>query len=298
MAQPPAFVFHLRSAYLDVHRCPGNHFHSGFAVGKQGPHPARLCALLVPADHEDDLLAHESDRAGQDRHVEAAMSTPSIMLPRSIFRCCTCICPSSSALPSRKNCWRIRLWDGTSSGRGRFALTSRTRRSRSAAFARRLKSLKSGMPLVIFPEGGRTPDGEIKPFLAGSIFSGDQGAGGYCAGGAGRNLRTAAHEHLPHQMPAAGDAGGSAYFNRRIHAAKHGRAFGSGAPGGGGFVFKTSCQDQISVVSSQLSVVHGARWLQRSSSTFSAIAYFRSSIPLPVTAEMGNNSRSSSCNSA
>ena len=28
-----------------------------------------------------------------------------------------------------------------------------------------LKSLKSGMPFVIFPEGGRTPDGEVKPFF-------------------------------------------------------------------------------------------------------------------------------------
>jgi 1-acyl-sn-glycerol-3-phosphate acyltransferase len=33
-----------------------------------------------------------------------------------------------------------------------------------------LKSLKSGLPLVIFPEGGRTPDGEVKPFLAGAFF--------------------------------------------------------------------------------------------------------------------------------
>jgi 1-acyl-sn-glycerol-3-phosphate acyltransferase len=33
-----------------------------------------------------------------------------------------------------------------------------------------LKSLKAGTPLVIFPEGGRTPDGEIKPFLAGAFF--------------------------------------------------------------------------------------------------------------------------------
>ena len=33
-----------------------------------------------------------------------------------------------------------------------------------------LKSLKSGMPLVIFPEGGRTPDGEIKPFMPGAFF--------------------------------------------------------------------------------------------------------------------------------
>jgi len=33
-----------------------------------------------------------------------------------------------------------------------------------------LKSLRAGMPLVIFPEGGRTPDGEIKPFLPGAFF--------------------------------------------------------------------------------------------------------------------------------
>ena len=33
-----------------------------------------------------------------------------------------------------------------------------------------LKGLKAGLPLVIYPEGGRTPDGEIKPFLAGAFF--------------------------------------------------------------------------------------------------------------------------------
>src|SRR5256885_1073325 len=33
-----------------------------------------------------------------------------------------------------------------------------------------LKGLKAGMPLVIFPEGGRTPDGDIKPFLPGAFF--------------------------------------------------------------------------------------------------------------------------------
>lgn len=33
-----------------------------------------------------------------------------------------------------------------------------------------LKGLQKGLPLVIFPEGGRTPDGEIKPFQAGTFF--------------------------------------------------------------------------------------------------------------------------------
>lgn len=33
-----------------------------------------------------------------------------------------------------------------------------------------LRSLRKGMPLVIFPEGGRTQDGKIQPFLPGAFF--------------------------------------------------------------------------------------------------------------------------------
>ena len=40
----------------------------------------------------------------------------------------------------------------------------------TAAIRSAVKSLKAGMPLVIYPEGGRTPDGEIKPFLPGAFF--------------------------------------------------------------------------------------------------------------------------------
>jgi 1-acyl-sn-glycerol-3-phosphate acyltransferase len=33
-----------------------------------------------------------------------------------------------------------------------------------------LRSLRGGMPLVIFPEGGRTRDGQLQPFLPGAFF--------------------------------------------------------------------------------------------------------------------------------
>lgn len=43
--------------------------------------------------------------------------------------------------------------------------------SRSVAAIRSaVKSLQRGIPLVIFPEGGRTPDGEIKPFMPGAFY--------------------------------------------------------------------------------------------------------------------------------
>src|SRR6266704_2498746 len=62
---------------------------------------------------------------------------------RSIFRCSMRICRSSFGSSIKKSCCSIR----------------------SA-----LKTLKGGMPLVIFPEGGRTPDGRIQPFLSGAFF--------------------------------------------------------------------------------------------------------------------------------
>lgn len=43
--------------------------------------------------------------------------------------------------------------------------------TRSVGFIKyALRSLRRGTPLVIFPEGGRTPDGDIKPFQPGAFF--------------------------------------------------------------------------------------------------------------------------------
>jgi 1-acyl-sn-glycerol-3-phosphate acyltransferase len=33
-----------------------------------------------------------------------------------------------------------------------------------------VKALRSGMPLFVFPEGGRTPEGELQPFLSGAAY--------------------------------------------------------------------------------------------------------------------------------
>jgi 1-acyl-sn-glycerol-3-phosphate acyltransferase len=36
---------------------------------------------------------------------------------------------------------------------------------------RAVEALKSGMPLVIFPEGGRSEDGQLQPFMGGAFFA-------------------------------------------------------------------------------------------------------------------------------
>ena len=39
-----------------------------------------------------------------------------------------------------------------------------------ASLSAGVKALRAGMPLFVFPEGSRTPDGELKEFLAGAAF--------------------------------------------------------------------------------------------------------------------------------
>jgi len=78
-----------------------------------------------------------------------------------------------------------------------------------------LKGLKAGLPLVIFPEGGRCD----QAISFRRIFSCHQGASGCGSRGAGRNLRVAAPEHLPHQVSSAGNAGRRAHRNDRFERA-------------------------------------------------------------------------------
>jgi len=65
-----------------------------------------------------------------------------------------------------------------------------------------VKALRAGMPLFVFPEGGRTSDGALRPFLAGAAYLAIR-AQCHRAHCAQRRLRSAAHPHqsvLPHPL--------------------------------------------------------------------------------------------------
>jgi len=53
---------------------------------------------------------------------------------------------------------------------GQIPVDSTSLRSTLASLNRGVKALQSGMPLVIFPEGGRAADGKLQPFLSGPAF--------------------------------------------------------------------------------------------------------------------------------
>jgi 1-acyl-sn-glycerol-3-phosphate acyltransferase len=54
---------------------------------------------------------------------------------------------------------------------GQFGVDQSNARAAVRSLGRAVESLKTGMPLVIFPEGGRAADGHIMPFMSGAFHA-------------------------------------------------------------------------------------------------------------------------------
>ncbi len=53
---------------------------------------------------------------------------------------------------------------------GQIPINTANPRATLSSLAAGVKALRSGMPLFVFPEGARTPNGELQPFLSGAAF--------------------------------------------------------------------------------------------------------------------------------
>lgn len=53
---------------------------------------------------------------------------------------------------------------------GQIPIERENARSSLKSLVRASETVRGGMPLLVFPEGGRTPDGTIKPFLGGAFY--------------------------------------------------------------------------------------------------------------------------------
>jgi 1-acyl-sn-glycerol-3-phosphate acyltransferase len=53
---------------------------------------------------------------------------------------------------------------------GQIPIEREDARSSLRSLARASETVRSGTPLFVFPEGGRTPDGTIKPFMSGAFY--------------------------------------------------------------------------------------------------------------------------------
>jgi 1-acyl-sn-glycerol-3-phosphate acyltransferase len=81
-----------------------------------------------------------------------------------------------SALPfqfrilAKKELWTILFIGWYLDRSGQIPIDTRNPHASLTSLGKGVKALREGMPLFVFPEGGRTANGELKPFLSGAAF--------------------------------------------------------------------------------------------------------------------------------
>ena len=81
-----------------------------------------------------------------------------------------------SALPfqfrilAKKELWPIAFIGWYLDRSGQIPIDTANPRASLSSLGIGVKALRSGMPLFVFPEGGRTPTGDLRPFLSGAAY--------------------------------------------------------------------------------------------------------------------------------
>jgi 1-acyl-sn-glycerol-3-phosphate acyltransferase len=78
--------------------------------------------------------------------------------------------PMQFRILAKKELWPIPFIGWYLNRSGQIPIDTRNPRATLSSLGAAAKALRSGTPLFVFPEGGRTSDGELKPFLSGAAY--------------------------------------------------------------------------------------------------------------------------------
>jgi 1-acyl-sn-glycerol-3-phosphate acyltransferase len=78
--------------------------------------------------------------------------------------------PFQFRILARKQLWPIPFIGWYLNRSGQMPIDTANPHATLSSLGAGAKALRSGMPLFVFPEGGRTPDGQLKPFLSGAAY--------------------------------------------------------------------------------------------------------------------------------
>jgi len=78
--------------------------------------------------------------------------------------------PFQFRILAKKELWSIPFIGWYLARSGQIPVDTENARASLSSLNAGVKALRAGMPLFVFPEGSRTPDGELKEFLAGAAF--------------------------------------------------------------------------------------------------------------------------------
>lgn len=78
--------------------------------------------------------------------------------------------PFQFRILAKQSLWKIPFIGWYLHRSGQVPVDANSARSAIASLNRGVSTLKSGMPLVLFPEGGRTATGHVQPFVSGAAY--------------------------------------------------------------------------------------------------------------------------------
>ena len=78
--------------------------------------------------------------------------------------------PFQFRIVAKQSLWKIPFIGWYLNRSGQVSVDQKDNRSAIASLGRGVNTLKSGLPLVLFPEGGRAATGELQAFLSGCAF--------------------------------------------------------------------------------------------------------------------------------
>jgi 1-acyl-sn-glycerol-3-phosphate acyltransferase len=78
--------------------------------------------------------------------------------------------PFQFRILAKKELWTMPFIGWHLNRSGQIPVDSVSANSTVSSLGAGVRALRAGMPLFVFPEGGRTPDGNMQPFLAGAAF--------------------------------------------------------------------------------------------------------------------------------
>ncbi len=78
--------------------------------------------------------------------------------------------PFQFRILAKKELWSMPFIGWYLNRSGQIPIDAANPRATLSSLSGGVKALRSGMPLFVFPEGSRTPDGELQNFLAGAAF--------------------------------------------------------------------------------------------------------------------------------
>jgi 1-acyl-sn-glycerol-3-phosphate acyltransferase len=78
--------------------------------------------------------------------------------------------PLQFRILAKKELWPIPFIGWYLNRSGQIPIDTANPRATLSSLGGGAKALRSGMPLFVFPEGGRTSDGELRPFLSGAAY--------------------------------------------------------------------------------------------------------------------------------